>query len=725
MPHRNPILVALLLLAAFASHVGVLTAQQPAKTTQAQRFHDVKGWRGTLIAYARVKPGEAEALPARGATIELVAREQLDFELTEMTTSPWVWRGRIKQSRLEASYRGTIVHAGGYQEATFAAEGPLGFSTYGVADEVLLEFHHDDTWSVRMHSGQLPTMLNERITLNTGYTRRDSHARTIYGMGSTQDHAFTPDAKVLYATGAKVSSFFCSVTLGPQSDLEWKYSIYLEPLAWDELQLEIEEPAGYDTWLPTATLDGYAGAPITVTARVMTKDGKQPAVGVDSFEWKLVDTSREPGIALNFPADERTPDTSFDMGLDADGDHFVLLDDDQKLIRAVESGWSDTVRVDPYDFGAWSLLQVTAVLADGRMVMGRRRGDSGIGVRLPRRSIESKIASAWRRQRSCGVDHDDEDTQPVGDGNEGDGFSNYEEYRGFVHDGSHMRLDPKQKDLFVLNKLGEQVTPGILQFALLSELAVHFRLRPGEMRVGDRAINHLRSARSPRETQELQHYVEILKGINDGASSVTIPIRRPMRPRTVVAVLILQSLLQPGSEKALARHVCHELVHSVGVEHHGDGEGWRGWRKMEGRVGAVREFWFEEVAATRTAAATEFAASGQRIRIFRVDGSEVAAGDDEYLREPVLVWVAQHGGQHSGDVSCVMRYHVCGAYTQPGRVGDRFLCPREPAGDLLCVSPLGTSFNAPGSPVVRHGNATRGNCQGQICVRDDAPAKGQ
>lgn len=294
-----------------------------------------------------------------------------------------------------------------------------------------------------------------------------------------------------------------------------------------------------------------------------------------------------------------------------------------------------------------------------------------------------------------------------------------------MHDGAHMRLDPKQKDLFVRNKLGEQVVPGILQFAVLSELAVHFRLRPGEMRPDDRAVNHLRSARSPRETQALQHFVEILEGKNDGSSLVAIPLQRPLRPASVLAVVVLESLLQPGSEGLLAKHVCHELLHSVGVEHHGKGEDWKAWRKMERRDGVVREFWFEEVEATKTAAATEFAASGQRIRILRADGSEVVATDDEFLREPTLVWVAQHGGQHSGDVSCVMRYCVCVAFTQPGRAGDRFLCPPEPAGDRLCSSPLGTSFNAPGLPVVRHGNATRGNCKGQICVRDDAPAKGQ
>ncbi len=58
------------------------------------------------------------------------------------------------------------------------------------------------------------------------------------------------------------------------------------------------------------------------------------------------------------------------------------------------------------------------------------------------------------------LDTMDNDTHPVGDGTNGDGFSNYEEYRGFmIYDpkdkkSKHIRLDNNNKDLFIYNPDG-------------------------------------------------------------------------------------------------------------------------------------------------------------------------------------------------------------------------------------------------------------------------------
>jgi len=43
------------------------------------------------------------------------------------------------------------------------------------------------------------------------------------------------------------------------------------------------------------------------------------------------------------------------------------------------------------------------------------------------------------------ADVTDNESDPVADGHPGDGFSLYEEYRGFIIGGQHVEVDPKKK----------------------------------------------------------------------------------------------------------------------------------------------------------------------------------------------------------------------------------------------------------------------------------------
>lgn len=711
-------------LGVFAT-AAVLAAQDPGR--QAVRYHDCTGWRGTIVARG-VADASSFAMVAAALRDKKVALDldyslysEVEFELTTMETEPWVWIGKVTNARYETYYRCAIRPPEGNQLAQFTAAGPLVFD----ADhKVRLEFHHDDTWSVRAPSGKLSTQLREQVTTKEGRVFKNSLDGNCYGFGSTEHHAFRPAARVLFANGERTDSFRgVAGAFGMTPEVRWSYTVYLEPIAFDELRLEIEEPADYATWVPTATLGGGAGAAIPVTARLRTKSGAEPKVSIDSFEWQLEDVSNEPGIAMNWPA-EGAADMSWDLGLDADGGTFVVLEDDQKLIRAVASGHSDTVRVRPYDFGAWGRLDVVAVLADGRRVRGKLAGGTDFGLRLPKREVDSKIASVWRRENAAGDDEEDDDARPEGDGNAGDGFSNYEEYRGFVVDGAHRRTNPVQKDLFVHNLAGALAESGLRRFATVTGLTVHGRVRGSEMPGETRTMNHRRSTRSPRSSEALQHGL-VLRASRDGDRPTATIATGGARPGDVPAVTIGPALFAPGSENDLTAHVCRELLHAVGVGLHGHGEKLVGWRKQERTLGAGREFWFEEVEVAGSGAGLQFAAAGTRIRIFTEQGAELPAGDDDFLRRPVPIWVARHGMEHSGDVACVLRYAIAGAFTQPGRPGDRFLCPPEPVGEGLCSSANGTGFNAPGAPIVRHGDATRGNCRASICVRDDAPVRGR
>jgi hypothetical protein len=155
----------------------------------------------------------------------------------------------------------------------------------------------------------------------------------------------------------------------------------------------------------------------------------------------------------------------------------------------------------------------------------------------------------------------------------------------------------------------------------------------------------------------------------------------------------------------------HELMHTVGVRHHGEGD--------------YDALWEIEAAGTKV---TEYvvrngarALPGTAIRIFNYGGADVTALyalNNAGQVKKQLVGVS--GGESSGDDTCMMRYDRNGAYQVAGRPGVRVLINTkqnaEPVGYRICTSPVGTGINAPPTP--RYGNASVGNCFSQIRVSD-------
>ncbi len=77
-------------------------------------------------------------------------------------------------------------------------------------------------------------------------------------------------------------------------------------------------------------------------------------------------------------------------------------------------------------------------------------------------------------------DGDDVDAKPAGrPGADGDGFSVYEEYRGFYVNGTHEFLDPQLKDVFVLNQVGSRADNALRKFRQLSGLTVYEEKQAG------------------------------------------------------------------------------------------------------------------------------------------------------------------------------------------------------------------------------------------------------
>lgn len=712
------------------------------------RFHDVTRWWGKLQATARAAPESVAAmdltlLARKGSwrTVELGASVTIEFLLDNYESDPSVWRGRVKSATGHLHYNlfshipdlaiaGTGNHNArtGFRQHEWwvSADGHLDFRE---TPEVRLEFHRQRGWSVRMGSGRLPAetfhqhfkrapRLSEQtpdhdFIIDTDRMTNESLKTFAVGMGSTETLPYPDKGLQLSATGLKKAANF--PVLGgltmPRPGIVWDYSIHLEPASSDELRLEIEETAAYRDWRPSATVNGGPGTPLEITAKLVTADGKTPRIRVKQFEWRLEDTSREPGIAMNFPI-EAPDDDRPDLELDATGDLFELSGRNQRMVRAVREGFSDTVKVVPYDWGGWSTLRVTAVLVDDRRVEGTLKGSIETGVRLPKRAAGSKIADSWKRKTGAsGADSTDDENTPVGDATKGDGFTLYQEYRGFYESGSHLEGDPKRKDFFVLLVNAGIALPGVQKFARVTGLRVHHQLAVAEFPLS-RIMNGNRKSGAHIANQH-----GVFVWVNGDLHGYSQAIGGPGSPKKIDAV-VLTAEAAAADAAWLKSTVAHELGHSVNLWHHGEADDMVEWRiRYEG-------IYERKTGATR--------AEDDLVVVMDEAGDNQTEVWKNIIRNSeggvLTQWRGRDQGQHSGFDNCLMRYDCAEIYVYRSIPIWRVALFNEPVGHALCVKPDGSGVNDPNrDPIGRYGPAAqrRGDCLHQIHVNDAVEAPGR
>ena len=529
-----------------------------------------------------------------------------------------------------------------------------------------------------------------------------------------------------------------------------------------------------------------AGSHLKIKARLQSEDGGAVRAKVEVFTFALVETSREPGVCMNYPllsaaAAGRTgaPDMKFlpTGGTDADRQELELppaLDDpDHPHAEA---------QVDCFDFGAWSDLWVTAELADGRSITGHLKGDpAAIMMPLPKRTGASCIADAWKEQHGLTTagDNDDAETLPSAGKVPGDGFTLYEEYRGFVENVRHFRGDPKKIDFFVRNYIGGDAQAGIDLFAGLTGAAVHSRLRDAEFDPEKRVMN-ANHDRGVHRVDQHGVYLRTQAG-RDGAVAKFSTGSLRGRPRLCLeiavqprgaATSVTTSENVPVADLVFAydRAIAHELLHAVGVEHHGDRDYSSSFqlvfaddpRNKAGKPVFWTGYTMSQIAVTITDEKTGrdlaellapdlmLAREHDRAKGGMAHSKEVTQGwwdghrganapatqytedeTTEILYNEVFgrfYWYvgAQHG-ECSGDEPCVSRYYFAQLYEKQGvphayyYISDK---RSERASLGLCHLRVGTGINAPGrKPQPRYGdtNPGWGECAEWIVFNDAAP----
>lgn len=432
-----------------------------------------------------------------------------------------------------------------------------------------------------------------------------------------------------------------SVVERPPSHFEGEYiknftnTFSCVPAGTEGYELLIEPKGDYDIWLPKGDIakPDIPGATLSFKATFQKKGGGKPQQIPDKVRFTLVDTSKEKGIALNFPKEE--PGEDFDLKIVPAG--FVISPDRQKA--EIDSPSRDKlvwdVSVESFDFGAFGRLRAIAVMPGGVEVIGKFVPTGADFATIPRDDDGNHVADDWeKRMRVSGKPADsDDDPIPSGQVNNGDGITLFEEYRGFVRlkdmtdEIVHERTDPRVKTLFVIdqNKLWNSAdwaaAAGMESFRLDGSLvsagdplangewnatnflrgfatgqgydyAVRlerssFVLRNGVMAITDfmnMTDERVVAAKGPRDTlgayifdQALKQWVDdlprtLLKALDNRTKGIGKLIRDEQTPLINMAVSRLA--LDPAAREALyqallRKVVVHEVGHACGVDHHG------------------------------------------------------------------------------------------------------------------------------------------------------------
>jgi len=474
------------------------------------------------------------------------------------------------------------------------------------------------------------------------------------------------------------------------------------------------------TLCPKSVLPDARNQKTEFTARIYAfKDGRWVYPGEKrkiTFSFKEV--SKERGICMNYPIKKRdnvTPasaiesNTNPDLFFPEDDDRMRDFDFDEDETDADANKKCPTeilmandnpahshhykkattknavteakVLVRCEDYGAFGILKAEA--ADCEILKPRERaagcsqelGDND--VKFPRDDNGNNIADSAAQDKNKdgtkALPDKDEDDTPRGNGDPGDGFTNYEEYRGFIVgevDGpkSHKRTDIKKKQIFIHDK--DKIGYGFFGRSGLEILNIPGpEFYGGDSTDGDKSPDAgtqiINFNRDPNVGGD-QHGLRLVKeDLGGNVLGQAVHARFGFLPKFVNRVAIDVAAHEGEHANALSASIAHELGHCSHLEHHGSG----------------------------------------------------AAHDHGGAKSD------PNGGVTSGNVSCVMRYdnyrsqwcHVVDGNCHTHAIANAY---NEDPGTTFCNSKSGTGCNNIAGHFNNSAAADRGECKKRIKVKD-------
>ena len=325
------------------------------------------------------------------------------------------------------------------------------------------------------------------------------------------------------------------------------------------------------------------------------------------------------------------------------------------ILESKEEWLSVDAYITTMDFGAHGELQVYVSSKCGGgwvPVEVVKVGDTTgtVGITLPPDDADGNFIPDWLKAYSGLAPLEDKDGQPVGDGTAGDGFTAFEEYRGFITQVGtscnsplhvkHVRTDPAVKDLFIHSSDPVLWRAAVSGFDKASGLASHMICPKQYVNDDTRVVNFTmqldpgEGIRGAKLTQDFpQHGLHLVNERLAGENGMQFPRpgadfgppRNTDRVAVDLAAVFLFAFIQ--------RTTIHELGHAVGIRHHGD-------RNLRGPV----------VLLNMPSCLSWEMSEG------------TVAGDHACL----ATFIALRGEQNSGNAECPMKYVNWSWYVPPG-----------------------------------------------------------
>lgn len=482
----------------------------------------------------------------------------------------------------------------------------------------------------------------------------------------------------------------------------------------------------YKKWLPKAKGPDTPGNAITFDVELRNPEGGKAMEKTAQFEIELLETSRHPGSTMNSPWTGVDPDLKI---LKVNNPALLEISADGQKAKTAKGLKSASITVSSFDGAAMGRLSVLARIdGEDKVLTAQLENEKEITeVSIPYDSDGNTIADAWEQEngvldKSLGSD---EDAEPQGDGHNGDGLTVWEEYRGFLEDGTHIRTNPRKKDLFICDTIGGRSKRGLNRFSTLTKLAVHDKLTLEELSPS-RVINRNRSEEAPHVVKQHGLLLKTFTRTNEDYSGMAVG--GPGTPKSVHRVILDSKLpdtftttFDDGTTKTyeiFAPIVAHELLHCCNVWHHGQRDTivyWK-YKKIPDLIPGSYIFEYENLADCG------HPDKGRFVNVYtekrQLYGKrQLYDTSHPFWASPRLINLGEKQGQHSGVEDCVMRYAVSNAYNDRGAR----IFVTESQGQKLCALPTGTGVNEKDrKPQSRYGDADkgRGACTNQICVND-------
>lgn len=214
----------------------------------------------------------------------------------------------------------------------------------------------------------------------------------------------------------------------------------------------------YNNWLPRpyTTDQKVADAfkiktedeSVAVTFKVQFKEAGRKG----PIEVELWDLSENKGVCVNYPPRDAKPEKGLRF-IEVETEKDLVVTDEKVTTKNDVS--SVRVKVVARESGAYGrLLARSPGSGTGDAIFEETKKPF---ARIPRDDDDNKIADAWSKEKHSEMW--DEDPQN-GQRRPGDGYTFYEEYRGFIvtqgttddTQWKHVRTDPKKKDIFIYDK---------------------------------------------------------------------------------------------------------------------------------------------------------------------------------------------------------------------------------------------------------------------------------